>query len=42
MAIGKWISSLKDLFNEGPMKQLTEEVADKPQGGGRLYRYEGY
>ena len=31
MAIGKWISNLKDLFNEGPMKQLTEEVADKPQ-----------
>ena len=31
MAIGKWISSLKDLFNEGPMKKLTEEVADKPQ-----------
>ena len=31
MAIGKWISNLKDLFNEGPMKQLTEEVAGKPQ-----------
>jgi len=31
MAIGKWISNLKGLFNEGPMKELTEEVADKSQ-----------
>ena len=31
MAIGKWISNLKGLFNEGPLKELTEEVADKPQ-----------
>ena len=29
MAIGKWISSLKGLFNEGPLKELTEEVAEK-------------
>ena len=31
MAFGKWIGNLKGLFNEGPMKDLTEEVADKPQ-----------
>ena len=31
MALGKWISNLKGLFDEGPMKELTEEVADKPQ-----------
>jgi len=31
MAIGKWISNLKGLFNEGPLKELTEEVAEKPQ-----------
>lgn len=29
MAIGKWISSLKGLFNEGPMKELTDEVASE-------------
>jgi DnaJ like chaperone protein len=31
MAFGKWIGNLKGLFNEGPMKELTEEVAEKPQ-----------
>ena len=31
MAIGKWISNLKGLFNEGPLKELTEQVAEKPQ-----------
>ncbi|MBP5799492.1 MAG: TerB family tellurite resistance protein [Prevotella sp.] len=31
MAIGKWISNLKGLFNEGPLKELTEEVAEKPK-----------
>ena len=31
MAIGKWISNLKGLFNEGPLKELTEEVASTPQ-----------
>ena len=31
MAIGKWISNLKGLFNEGPLKELTEEVAGQPQ-----------
>ena len=31
MAFGKWISNLKGLFNEGPLKELTEEVANKPQ-----------
>ena len=31
MAFGKWISNLKGLFNEGPLKDLTEEVASKPQ-----------
>ena len=31
MAIGKWISNLKGLFDEGPLKELTEEVADAPQ-----------
>ena len=31
MAFGKWIGNLKGLFNEGPMKDLTEEVAGKPQ-----------
>ena len=31
MAIGKWISNLKGLFNEGPLKELTEEVAEKPE-----------
>ena len=31
MAFGKWIGNLKGLFNEGPMRELTEEVADKPQ-----------
>ena len=31
MAFGKWISNLKGLFDEGPLKELTEEVADKPQ-----------
>lgn len=29
MAIGKWISNLKGLFNEGPMKELTDEVASE-------------
>lgn len=31
MAFGKWISNLKGLFEEGPMKDLTEHVAEKPQ-----------
>lgn len=31
MAFGKWISSMKGLFNEGPMKDLSEEMAEKPQ-----------
>ncbi len=31
MAIGKWISNLKGLFEEGPMKDLTEEMAEKHQ-----------
>ena len=31
MALGKWISNLKGLFEEGPMKELTEHVADTPQ-----------
>ena len=31
MAFGKWIGNLKGLFNEGPMKELTEEVATQPQ-----------
>ena len=31
MAFGKWIGNLKGLFNEGPMKELTEEVAERPQ-----------
>ena len=28
MAFGKWINNLKGLFEEGPMKELTEHVAD--------------
>ena len=31
MAFGKWISSMKGLFNEGPMKDLSEEMTEKPQ-----------
>jgi len=31
MAIGKWISSLKGLFEDGPMKDLTEQVAEEPK-----------
>ena len=31
MAFGKWISNLKGLFEEGPMKDLTEHVADQSQ-----------
>ena len=32
MAFGKWISDLKGLFDNGPMKDLTEEVAlSQPQ-----------
>ena len=27
MAFGKWISSMKGLFSEGPMKELSEEMA---------------
>ena len=27
MAFGKWINNLKGLFEEGPMKELTEHVA---------------
>jgi DnaJ like chaperone protein len=29
MAIGKWIGNLRGLFNEGPMKELSEHVDDK-------------
>ena len=31
MAIGKWISNLKGLFEEGPMKELTEHVEEKSE-----------
>ena len=31
MAFGKWIDNLKGLFEEGPMKELTEHVAETPQ-----------
>ena len=31
MAIGKWISNLKGLFEEGPMKELTEHVGEKSE-----------
>ena len=31
MAFGKWISNLKGLFEEGPMKDLTEHVANQSQ-----------
>lgn len=31
MAIGKWINSLKGLFDEGPMKELTEEMDEQPK-----------
>ena len=31
MAFGKWISSMKGLFNEGPMKDLSEEMVEQPQ-----------
>ena len=31
MAFGKWISSMKGLFNDGPMKELSEEMAETPQ-----------
>ena len=31
MAFGKWISSMKCLFSEGPMKELSEEMAEAPQ-----------
>ena len=31
MAFGKWISSMKGLFSEGPMKDLSEEMAEVPQ-----------
>ena len=31
MAFGKWISSMKGLFNEGPMKDLSEEMTEKSQ-----------
>ncbi len=31
MAFGKWISSMKGLFSEGPMKELSEEMAEAPQ-----------
>ena len=31
MSFGKWIDNLKGLFEDGPMKELTEEVAEKPQ-----------
>ena len=31
MAFGKWFSSMKGLFSDGPMKDLSEEMAAKPQ-----------
>ena len=31
MAFGKFFSNLKGLFNEGPLKNLTEEIDDTPQ-----------
>lgn len=31
MAFGKWFSNMKGLFSEGPMKALSEEMAEKPQ-----------
>ena len=31
MAIGKWINNLKGLFEDGPMKDLTEHVAEQSQ-----------
>ena len=31
MAFGKLFSNLKGLFNEGPLRDLTEEIADVPQ-----------
>ncbi len=31
MALGNWINNLKELFEEGPMKELTEHVAEEPQ-----------
>lgn len=31
MAFGKFFSNLKSLFNEGPLRDLTEEMADTPQ-----------
>ena len=30
MAFGKWINNLKGLFEEGPMKELTEHVCQQP------------
>ena len=42
MAFGKWINNLKGLFEEGPMKELTEHVADHPvlyADDGFLYRH---
>ncbi len=31
MAFGKFFSSMKGLFSEGPMKELSEEMADDPE-----------
>ena len=31
MSFGKWISSRKGLFAEGPLKDLSEEMAEQPQ-----------
>ena len=31
MAFGKWISSMKGLFSEGPMKELSEEMQRHPK-----------
>lgn len=31
MAFGKFFRSMKGLFSEGPMKELSEEMADTPQ-----------
>ena len=31
MAFGKFFSSMKGLFSEGPMKELSEEMADAPE-----------
>ena len=36
MAFGKWINNLKGLFEEGPMKELTEHVANEQKSEVKL------